>query len=190
MQARTASTARCCRRAVNWRIKARRLSVDSSSTRPRGRWPPPWRSHPACSSCATGGQRQPDVRRGHRRGECQSHREAAARFDLSAVEAMLAQYPLDSMAPDDRPYRGLARLYAAAGQTQQARKYLTLSQKLQSRWWNPPDGIARFTEGQVLEAEGHLPRRWRPTRIVCDFLPSTRTAGSAGISTLAECLTG
>ncbi|MEZ4413866.1 MAG: protein kinase [Gemmatimonadales bacterium] len=78
------------------------------------------------------------------------------RLDLSQVDALLAQYPLDSMPPDDRPYVGLARLYAAAGQTQQARKYLTLSQKLQGRWWNPPNGIARYSEGVVLEAEGKL----------------------------------
>jgi len=79
------------------------------------------------------------------------------RTDLSAVDSMLARHPLDSMAPEDRPYAGLARLYAAAGQTQQARKYLALSQRLQGQWWNPPIGTAKFSEGQVLEAEGKLP---------------------------------
>jgi tetratricopeptide (TPR) repeat protein len=78
------------------------------------------------------------------------------RSELSRVEALLAKYPLDSMAADDRPYVGLARLYAAAGQTQQARRYLTLSQREQGRWWNPPNGIARYSEGAVLEAEGKL----------------------------------
>ncbi len=79
------------------------------------------------------------------------------RSDLSQVEALLTEYPLDSMAPDDRPYVGLARLYAAAGQTPVARKYLALSQKFQGRWWNPPNGIMRSVEGEVLEAEGRLP---------------------------------
>ena len=35
---------------------------------------------------------------------------------LSAVDSLLREFPLDSLAPDDRPYAGLARLYAAAGQ--------------------------------------------------------------------------
>jgi tetratricopeptide (TPR) repeat protein len=76
---------------------------------------------------------------------------------LSAVERLLAEHPLDSLAPDDRPYGSLASLYAAAGQPQQARRYLTLDQKYQAREWTPPLGRSRFVEGRVLESEGRLP---------------------------------
>ncbi len=76
--------------------------------------------------------------------------------DLSAVEQLLAEYPLDSLAPADRPYGGLAMLYAAAGQPQQARRYLALDQKFQAREWNPPLGRSRFVEAKVLESEGRL----------------------------------
>jgi tetratricopeptide (TPR) repeat protein len=76
---------------------------------------------------------------------------------LSALDSLLAAHPLDSLAPDDRPYGSIADLYAVAGQPQQARRYLTLDQKYQAREWNPPLGRSRFVEGQVLEAEGRLP---------------------------------
>ena len=48
-------------------------------------------------------------------------------------------------------------LYAAAGQPQQARRYLALDQKFQAREWNPPLGRSRFVEAKVLESEGRLP---------------------------------
>ncbi|HOX19429.1 MAG TPA: protein kinase [Gemmatimonadales bacterium] len=77
--------------------------------------------------------------------------------DLSAVERLLAEHPLDSLAPADRPYGGLAMLYAAAGQPEQARRYLALDQKFQPREWNPPLGRSRFVEAKVLESEGKYP---------------------------------
>jgi len=77
--------------------------------------------------------------------------------DLSAVERLLAEHPIDSLAPADRPYGTLAMVYAAAGQPQQARRYLSLDQKFQPREWNPPLGRSRYVEGRVLESEGRLP---------------------------------
>jgi tetratricopeptide (TPR) repeat protein len=76
--------------------------------------------------------------------------------DLSAVEAVLREYPLDSMPVDDRPYGSLARLYAVAGQPDVAQRYLALDQKLQPRDWATPQGQSRFLEGQVLESQGKL----------------------------------
>jgi tetratricopeptide (TPR) repeat protein len=77
--------------------------------------------------------------------------------DLSGVEALLREYPLDSMPVDDRPYGALARLYAAAGQPDVAQRYLALDQKFQPRDWTTPQGQSRFLEGQVYESQGKLP---------------------------------
>ncbi len=76
---------------------------------------------------------------------------------LSAVDSLLRAVPLDSLAPDDRPYGGLARLYAAAGQPEPARRYLALDQKTAPLDWATPQGQNRLTEGLVLESEGKLP---------------------------------
>jgi len=76
---------------------------------------------------------------------------------LSEVDSLLRAVPLDSLAPADRPYAGLARLYAAAGQPAQARHYLTLDQKATPLDWATPQGQNRLAEGFVLESEGKLP---------------------------------
>ncbi len=77
--------------------------------------------------------------------------------DLSGVEALLREYPLDSMPVDDRPYGALARLYAVAGQPDAAQRYLALDQQFQPRDWATPQGQSRFLEGQVYESQGKLP---------------------------------
>ena len=77
--------------------------------------------------------------------------------DLSGVEALLREYPLDSMPVDDRPYGALARLYALAGQPDAAQRYLALDQKFQPRDYATPQGQTRLLEGQVYESEGKLP---------------------------------
>ncbi len=76
--------------------------------------------------------------------------------DLSGVEALLREYPLDSMPVDDRPYGALARLYAAAGQPDAAQRYLALDQKFQPREYATPQGQTRLLEGQVFESQGKL----------------------------------
>jgi tetratricopeptide (TPR) repeat protein len=77
--------------------------------------------------------------------------------DLSGVEALLREYPLDSMPVDDRPYGALARVYAVAGQPDAAQRYLALDQKFQPRDYATPQGQTRLLEGQVYESEGKLP---------------------------------
>ena len=76
---------------------------------------------------------------------------------LAGVDSLLRAAPLDNLAPDDRPYAGLARLYAAAGQPEVARRYLALDQKSAPLDWVTPQGQNRLTEGLVLESEGKLP---------------------------------
>jgi tetratricopeptide (TPR) repeat protein len=97
------------------------------------------------------------------------------KHDLSAVENLLKEYPLDSMAVDDRPYGALARLYAVAGQPDVAQRYLALDQKFQPRDWATPQGQSRFLEGQVYESQGKLP----------EALEAYRDAGR--LVTLAQC---
>ena len=77
--------------------------------------------------------------------------------DLSGVEALLREYPLDSMPVDDRPYGALARVYAVAGQPDAAQRYLALDQKFQPRDYATPQGQTRLLQGQVFESEGKLP---------------------------------
>ncbi len=77
--------------------------------------------------------------------------------DLSALDEVLRAFPPDSLSPADRPYLGLANLYAEAGQPAQARRYLALDQQAEARIWNPPLRGPQAAEATVLESEGKLP---------------------------------
>jgi tetratricopeptide (TPR) repeat protein len=80
-------------------------------------------------------------------------RPAAA---LALVQEALARYPLDSMAPADRPYLPLAHFYAAAGKADQARRLIREYEAV------VPEGMRRSVRpaplvyGRLAEAEGRF----------------------------------
>jgi eukaryotic-like serine/threonine-protein kinase len=87
---------------------------------------------------------------------------AAAR---AAVDTVLARQPLDSILPGDRPYDGLARFYAAAGDLPRARSLLALADssdrqlgrtRTAERAWTR--GVIALAEGRVRDAETQLRR--------------------------------
>jgi tetratricopeptide (TPR) repeat protein/tRNA A-37 threonylcarbamoyl transferase component Bud32 len=73
---------------------------------------------------------------------------------LTTLQAALARHPLDSIPAVDRPYLDLARVYAVAGKTDQARRTLREYET------TVPDGVRRevrtagLVYGRVAEAEG------------------------------------
>ncbi|HEX5388066.1 MAG TPA: protein kinase [Gemmatimonadales bacterium] len=75
---------------------------------------------------------------------------------LSTVQAALARHPLDSLAPVDRPYLGLALIYATAGKRDLARRTLKAYES------TVPAGVRRgalprpLVYGRVAEAEGRM----------------------------------
>jgi eukaryotic-like serine/threonine-protein kinase len=75
---------------------------------------------------------------------------------LAVVQDALARYPLDSMAPADRPYLALTYFYAVAGRADQARRLLREYETL------VPAGVRRsirpapLVYGRVAEAEGRF----------------------------------
>jgi eukaryotic-like serine/threonine-protein kinase len=82
------------------------------------------------------------------------HDTAAA---LATVERALAQYPLDSIQPVDRPYLWLAWLYATAGRPARARAYLTDYERLVDPEVRRDMESWRHAEwGEVALAEGRL----------------------------------
>jgi tetratricopeptide (TPR) repeat protein len=92
---------------------------------------------------------------------------------LAGLQAALARHPLDAMPPGNRPYLSLARVYAAAGKVEQARRLLREYET------TVPAGVRRADQeragayGAVLEAEGRLAdaaaayREWQQVSGMC-----------------------
>ncbi|HET8621924.1 MAG TPA: protein kinase [Gemmatimonadales bacterium] len=104
---------------------------------------------------------------------------------LSRVKSALERHPLDSIPPLDRPYLGLARLYATAGKADEGRRLLREYERV------VPAGVRRGGRGQgiaygaVLEAEGKLAEAAEAYR---DAHRRTGLCGSCGLFLLASLL--
>jgi len=79
---------------------------------------------------------------------------------IETVDAVLARWPLDSIPMEDRPYGWLIRFYAASGQPERAKDYLSMRDDLEDRigrrsfergHWYALGNIA-LAEGRVYEA--------------------------------------
>jgi tetratricopeptide (TPR) repeat protein len=82
-------------------------------------------------------------------------RRAPARA-LAKIEAALTRYSLDSLKPLDRPYGGLADLYARAGKPKVARSYLAKHDALRAPEELEQDADRHATLAQIALAEGRL----------------------------------
>ncbi len=76
---------------------------------------------------------------------------------LRKVEEVLADHPLSEMSPPDRPYFGLAGLYALAGQPDRARQLLAEYETEIDPVSRQADELGRhFAEGAIALAEGRF----------------------------------
>jgi len=82
-------------------------------------------------------------------------RRAPARA-LAKIEAALKRYALDSLKPLERPYGGLADLYARAGKPRVARSYLARHDALRAPEELEQDAARHATLAQIALAEGRL----------------------------------
>jgi tetratricopeptide (TPR) repeat protein len=73
---------------------------------------------------------------------------------LAPVAAALARYPLDSMAPVDRPYPRLIRVYARAGRVDDARRLMREYEATVPEGFRRADDLRFVAEGALAEAEG------------------------------------
>jgi tetratricopeptide (TPR) repeat protein len=107
---------------------------------------------------------------------------------LRTVETALARYPLNSMKLLDRPFLRLAIVYAAAGQSQQARALLEQYERQVSFMLRRiEDPFRRWVWGQVALAEG------RYADAVAEFqayLPTPRACLPCGQTALAQAYDG
>jgi tetratricopeptide (TPR) repeat protein len=71
------------------------------------------------------------------------------------VDSVLAQHPLDSTLPGDRPYYELARFYAEAGEVPRARRLVAEAQANDSLLDLPHRSERLRTAGVIALADGH-----------------------------------
>ena len=98
------------------------------------------------------------------------YRNAPARA-VAFVDSALAQLPIDSVLPGDRPYDDLARFYAAAGNLTRAKAMLVgaeANDKLLARTVGPERS---WTLGAIALAEGRLPEAERQLRNAASRIP-------------------
>ncbi|HEU4648368.1 MAG TPA: protein kinase [Gemmatimonadales bacterium] len=110
-------------------------------------------------------------------------RPAAA---LALVQDALTRYPLDSMAPADRPYLSLAFFYAVAGRPDQARRLMREYETL------VPEGVRRsfrpapLVYGRVAEADGRLREAREAYRAGYEATGFCGTCGLFDLARMAE----
>jgi tetratricopeptide (TPR) repeat protein len=74
---------------------------------------------------------------------------------IAIVDSVLAQHPLDSTLPGDRPYYELARFYAEAGEVPRARRLVAEAQANDSLLDLPHRSERLWTAGVIALADGH-----------------------------------
>jgi tetratricopeptide (TPR) repeat protein/tRNA A-37 threonylcarbamoyl transferase component Bud32 len=104
---------------------------------------------------------------------------------LAIVQSALARHPLDSLAPRDRPYLRLARVYVEAGKLDLARKAL---RDYEAAGSPPPQGPRDplLARGRVAESEGRLADAVAVYRDVYDHSGPCGTCGLFELASLYD----
>jgi tetratricopeptide (TPR) repeat protein len=99
---------------------------------------------------------------------------------LAPVAASLARYPLETMAPLDRPYPRLIRVYAGGGRREEASRLLREYHATVPEGYRRGDELHSVAEGAVAEAEG------RDDDALAIYREMYRTDGDCGVCGLFE----
>jgi tetratricopeptide (TPR) repeat protein len=99
---------------------------------------------------------------------------------LAPVAASLARYPLEAMAPLDRPYPRLIRVYARGGRTDDARRLMQDYQRSVPEGFRRGEELRFVAEAALAEAEG------RDDEALAIYRQMHHTAGQCGVCGLFE----